>query len=645
MIRIRGPALGRIALAGALAAACPLPVLAATFTVTRTSNGGGGSLRTAINNANGSPGSNIRFAIPTSDGGYNPATGIFTIRLTSALPAITAAGTLVDGTTQTASMGDTNPGTLGTGGTVGVDLLPLPTVNRPEIQIVDGGNLAIGLDVQASNVTLRGLAIYGFGTASNSDTSGNIRIGNVSGALIEQNVLGTPAGSFTDPGAGARSTGDNVRCAGGDNGILRNNLIGYGNGKGLELNNGSNGWLVVGNEIRGNGIGTPNLDAIDIENGSGGATVRGNLLTASAAVGLEMYQSSGSNRAENNTITANGAGPGSNETPGVRLYGAGNTIDRNIIAGNFGAGLMVTSGSTGNVITRNSVYGNGPSTGQIGIDLLAAADNQNLGTAPFVTRNDSGDGDAGGNGLPNFPVITVALLGGGDLTLAGYARPGSVIELFGVSADPSGFGEGITYLATQTEGSGADTDATAGTYTSPVNGLNVGTDTTNRFRFRFPAPAGVAVGSVLTSTSTLGGNTSEFGGNVTVASAADVALVNSVVPAGPQPPGTELGYTVVFTNGGGTPVTSLVLDDPIPNDTDFKVGSVTTDLGTTGLTVAVSYSSDGGATWTYTPAGGAGGAPAGFDRLTTHIRWTFSGTLGNTPPSNQGSIGFVARIR
>jgi hypothetical protein len=83
----------------------------------------------------------------------------------------------------------------------------------------------------------------------------------------------------------------------------------------------------------------------------------------------------------------------------------------------------------------------------------------------------------------------------------------------------------------------------------------------------------------------------------------------------------------------------------VPLNSDFKVGSATTNLGSTGLTVVVAYSNNGGATWTYVPASGAGGAPAGYDRLVTQVRWTFTGSLSQTAPNNAGSMGFTARIR
>jgi uncharacterized repeat protein (TIGR01451 family) len=130
-------------------------------------------------------------------------------------------------------------------------------------------------------------------------------------------------------------------------------------------------------------------------------------------------------------------------------------------------------------------------------------------------------------------------------------------------------------------------------------------------------------------------------------------LDKSYTLGGPNPtPGTDINYTVVFSNLGGGALQNIVLVDPdststlkINDNTDFKVGSVSTNLGTTGLTVVVAYSSDGGATFTYTPVSGGGGAPVGYDRNVTHVRWSFTGTLSNTSPNHTGSASFTARIR
>ncbi|HYP54017.1 MAG TPA: right-handed parallel beta-helix repeat-containing protein, partial [Pyrinomonadaceae bacterium] len=572
----------------------------------------------------------------------------------------------------------THPGSLGAGGAVGVDGLALSQVERPELEVLGTAAVAVGLDLQASNSTVRRLAVRGFGAAPNVDTSGNVRVGNnFTSALVEQNFLGLAANASTFTTGAATSAGDNVRSAGADAGTIRNNLVGFSNGKGIQLGGGSTGWLVENNEVRYNGINNSNLDGIDVENASGTATIRGNLFVGNEAAGVDMYQSSGSNTVENNTVTGNGVGAGASiESPGVRVFGASNTVARNVVSANFGAGVMVTSGAGGNVITRNSVFANGTVTNkagaaasnQIGIDLLTAADSLTVGTSPYVTANDSGDADAGANGLANFPVITSARILGGNLTLTGYARPGADIEFFVAAPDPSGFGEGQTYLLTLAEGSAADADNTTGTYTSPVNGLNVGTDTTNLFRFVIPAPSGVAVGTTLTATATLAGSTSEFSGNVVVQNAPpEITLEKRCTsPANcesaQQSPGTELTYTITFTNVGGSAAQNFTLIDVIPfsvdaaastvdRSTEFKLGSTAFAPGTSGLTLpaggvlhfsdAISYPPPAppwNPTASYTPGGAAGT----FDPAVSYVGWQFTGSM---PPNTSGSISFTVRIR
>lgn len=636
-----------VALLGAWAAAAQ----AATFTVTNTGTGSGsGTLRRAVTSANSTAGADtIRFQIPTSDAGYSASRGVFTIRLTTAVAAITES-VVIDGTTQTAFTGDTNAGQLGAGGVVGTGALALPRVNRPEIEIVDGNGLAIGFDIDANNVTIRGLAIYGFGNAANSDNDTDIRVRNGrTGALIEQNILGSTASNFVDPGTSARSGGDHIRVTGGDSGIIRRNLIGFSQGKGIELNSGANGWLVESNEIRTNGYTAGNWDGIDIENGTNTATIRGNLLTGNFGCGIDAYQSTGSSLIENNTIENNGFGTiALIETMGVRLFGTGNTAQFNVIRSNRGAGIVIAQSSRTNRISQNSIYANGASTGQIGIDLHNPTDNEATGTAPFVTLNDTGDPDAGGNDLTNFPVLVSASLSAGQFTLRGFARPGATIELFLAAADPSGFGEGQLYLRTFVEGSAQDLDTGTGSYSGPINGINQGSDTTNRFTFTVAAPAGVVSGVTLTATATVGGSTSEFSGVVAVTNAAapaQITLLKSVAPGGPQLPGTNLAYTVQFTNGGGSAASGITLVDAIPASTDFQLGSAAAALGTTGLTVTIQYSNTGGASWTYTPTSGGGGAPAGYDRQVTHLRWVLAGSLSHLAPNNTGSASFTVRVR
>ena len=561
-------------------AATPVPISTVDFgfnfdVITNTNDLGQGSLRQFIANSNALVNTGLAqvgqvagkevsiFMIP--DGGTDPGIrsgvasgltgGVAVITPATGLPAITDGGTSLDGTTQTANIGNNNTGLLGAGGTVGTgpdglvgtaDDLVLSQTNRPEVQLQDGAaNLAIGLDVQAAGTTLRGFAVLGFGNVANADNDANVRVGNVTGFLVEGNFLGlaaTKADFSTGTTATATGTGDNLRIINGDgNGttagatasVVQNNLIGYVAGKGIAVENGSTGVVIRNNEIRNNAIGTPNLDGIDIERSSS-TIVTGNLLVDNVGVGVDSFDSSGSNTITGNTITGNGRGNG--ETPGVRLYGSNNTVGQNVIQNNYGAGILVQAAGTNNVFPLNSIAGNGTiltlaggaASGQLGIDLLNATDNTDKGTAPFVSLNDDGDADTGANGLINFPIIQGATISSGNLLLTGFAKAGATIEFFVATPDGSGFGEGSLFLGTRTEGT-ADTDATTGSYSGLINGLNQGTETgQNRYAFSIPLSsltaqqqaALQATGARLTSTATLAGQgTSEFSGNAPVQSA------------------------------------------------------------------------------------------------------------------------------
>ena len=484
-------------------------------------------------------------------------TGVLRITPATALPAITGPATRIDGTRQTANVGDTNAGARGGGGTVGVDALALAALARPEVEIADVAAIDIGLSLQASGVELVGLSVTGFGSIPDQDAHANVLVGaGAASALVERCVLGGSAAAFADPGAAARSGGDNLRVVGGDNGIARDNLIGFAAGSGVALVSASDGWQLTGNEIRGNAIGQPQRDGI--AGSSGTSTVRGNRVADNGGNGIDTRSGSGGQVVENNTVTGNGRAVGGGaETAGLRMGGNGNRVDRNVVSGNYGAGVMVVAAAQTNTVTRNSIWGNGAITnlagggpsGQVGIDLLAAADDAAAGTSPFVTLDDPGDADAGANGLLNYPVLESAVLLSGNLTLTGWARPGSTIELFAADPDPSGFGEGRTYLATLVEGSPTDLDGSASAIPSPLNGLAQGADNTNRFRFTLATPPGVLGGTTLTATATIGLATSEFSGLVTVqsgvtATVSGVAYADADHDAGRDPAETGTGVAI-----------------------------------------------------------------------------------------------------
>jgi parallel beta-helix repeat protein len=498
-------------------------------TIVNNNDTGQGSLRQFITNANGMTGTQSSVFMITDGAAHaglrsgltsDLTSGVAVITLASALPQITDTITL-DATTQTTNIGNTNAGTLGTGGTVGVDAVSLSTVNRPEVEIISGQTST--LSIAAANSTVKGFGLRG---ALNSNNNHEIGIVGASGVTITQNVIGTTTTSFTLPASG-RAEGCGIHISGTvTSGTISNNLIGFTRYHGIALQATSSGVLISLNEISGCGRNAGNMGGIDLLGSS--HTISSNLLTGNKGQAIDNWTAGNNSQTiVNNTITGNGVSTtGTRETSGIRLRGSNSTVDRNIVASNYGAGILVNSSGTGNRLTRNSIYSNGTITndsaeaasGQVGIDLQSASDDASGGTAPYYTINDNADSDSGGNNLLNAPVIESASISGSNLVVQGWARPGSIIELFISDSDASGFGEGQTYLTTLTEGGGSDTDATSTTYTNPVNSLNQGTDTTNRFTFTFAKPGSVSNGTKLTATATDGSNnTSEFSGQVTVA--------------------------------------------------------------------------------------------------------------------------------
>lgn len=495
--------------------------------------------------------------------------------------------TILDGTTQTVNVGNTNAGQLGTGGTVGVDALALTRVERPEVEIRDGNAINQGLLIGAASSTVRGISIWGFGNTP-AGIDGNIWIAG-NGTVVEQSIVGTSAISFADPGAATRSRGNNIGSATSSNVIVRNNLVGFSEDAGVSANLALSGWLVESNEIRGNGIAHTSLDGLNFRNGHTGSTARGNLIVGNEGCGIDTFQAGGTLAIENNTITGNGVNATlSAETAGIRVWGPSILVDRNIISGNFGAGVSVVSGFAGNRITRNSIFANGTITnlggggpsGQLGIDLQKASDNAASGTAPYFTLNDGGDGDSGGNTLLNYPVITTAALIGTALHVRGFARPGMTIEIFRSDPDASGFGEGRTFLFSGVEGSGADTDAGTGTYgPGVVNGIVQGSDTTNRFAFSFIPLVPVTAGSSITATATDGSNnTSEFSGLATMVYPSVIkkpftAAGTPVPDAALLPRGTLVKFLLYINNVGGA-ISDVAVQDVLAAGFAYVPGSI-----------------------------------------------------------------------
>jgi hypothetical protein len=96
----------------------------------------------------------------------------------------------------------------------------------------------------------------------------------------------------------------------------------------------------------------------------------------------------------------------------------------NVIAGNTGAGVFVSSSATGVVVRGNSIDGNGAP----GIDLFPAG----------VNANDAGDLDTGANGKQNYPIVSSASRSPGRLAISfGLGSKASRTYTVDLYAEPS----------------------------------------------------------------------------------------------------------------------------------------------------------------------------------------------------------------
>lgn len=124
-----------------------------------------------------------------------------------------------------------------------------------------------------------------------------------------------------------------------------------------------------------------------------------------------------------------------------------------------------------------------------------------------------------------------------------------------------------------------------------------------------------------------------------------IQLTQSVAAPNGQVSGANLIYTSVFTNTGGSKALDFSIIEPVPDNTNYKLNSITNNLTAAGLTVVAQYSNSTNTVFTYTPVSGGGGAPAGYDNNVKYIRLIFFGQLSNVAPSNTGTVTFTAQIR
>ena len=379
----------------------------------------------------------------------------------------------------TAALGNSGAGVdiaQGTGNIIGTNGDGVD--DAAERNVISGNQLGVVINSDNNRVS---------GNFIGTDVSGMVALGNGgSGVVITQgtgNIIGTNGDGVSDD--------------------LERNIISANSNAGITI--GGNGNRVSGNFIGTNASGTATLgaplfgilitqaaDNIIGTNGDGVSDgLEGNLISGrriGTGVNIAGSLSTGNRIAgnligtdltgtqplpfESGVVISGGA---SGNIIGANGDGSGDAAEGNIIAFNSLVGVaIIGDDSTGNRVSRNSIFANGNLGG---IDLGGDGPSPNQPTNPVP----------GPNHLQNFPIITAAT----STTVSGTlnSTPGRtfVLEFF-AGAEPSG--EGRTFLGTTTIATDAAGDA-AFTAT-PVSAI----------------PAGQFVTATATDTTT--GDTSEF---------------------------------------------------------------------------------------------------------------------------------------
>ncbi|MBF2029448.1 MAG: OmpA family protein [Oscillatoriales cyanobacterium C42_A2020_001] len=429
-----------------------------------------------------------RFAIE-----FNLPADQTTIRLVEVLPPLAVQGMAIDGTTQ--------PGYQGDRSAINELPMPIPVVT---ITPAEGKEVFRGLTVEANNITIRGLSLYGF-TSNHQNTAStppaDIFIAHrfappalrkhptpanfspfyaddtpAQRTIIENNWIGIPPSAD----GSARTTGTRsafgVSVFNGDNTIIRRNWIADHEGSAIITGANAEKMEVTENVITSNGLaGMP--DAIRLEGEINQSQITGNLICGNDGSGIYLFKPSGSVEIRDNQVTYNGR---RFRRAAVYLMGSNHTVRGNQISYQAGPGVVVAAypeSQRATILSNRFVGLEG-----LSIDL-AMQQNTDVfdyqkGDGPNPIRNSFFRRLETGNAAINPPqFVTQEFVGLGKsastpdqvspVEIFGKADPGSQVELYRVSGNDNGYGSLTQPIAT------IETKET-GEFSTTLNDLKVG---------------------------------------------------------------------------------------------------------------------------------------------------------------------------
>ncbi|MDX2229743.1 MAG: OmpA family protein [Leptolyngbyaceae cyanobacterium bins.349] len=429
-----------------------------------------------------------RFAIE-----FNLPTDQTTIQLTSVLPPLRVEGMAIDGTTQPGYKSDRSA----------ITELPMP-IPIVALTPAPGQEVFRGLSVEANNITIRGLSLYGF-TSDHQETAStppaDIFIAHpfappdirkhptpanfspfyeddlpARRTVIENNWIGIPPSADGAARTQGTRSAFGVSVFNGENTIIRRNWIADHEGSGIITAVNAERMEVTENVILSNGLaGMP--DAIRLEGEVDQAKVTGNVICGNDGSAIYLFKPAGAVEIRNNQISFNGRRL---RRAAVYLMGGNHTVQDNKISYQAGPGVVVAAYPTSE---RISILANQfLALEGLSIDLVTQQDTGVLayqkGDGPNPPRNSFFRRLETGNAAidaPQFTTQEFVALGAPTATsdqssaveVFGKADPGSKVELYRVVGSGDGYGALNQAIATVEPNENGD-------FSTTLNGMRVG---------------------------------------------------------------------------------------------------------------------------------------------------------------------------